>query len=194
MLHDGIRIEIDKRILTGNKIRTFSGYTLHQHLLERLNAEGGSCFYLGSSENILEKIKARVAVEYPSIRVKYYSPPFESSFSDVENSKIIDEINDFSPDVLFIGMTAPKQEKWATRFKEQVNARYICSVGAVFDFYAGTTKRPSKVWKDMGLEWLGRLVSEPARMWKRYLYYGPIFVYIIIKKKLIGATSVKVSR
>ncbi|MBC7915419.1 MAG: WecB/TagA/CpsF family glycosyltransferase [Pyrinomonadaceae bacterium] len=184
LLPDGIGIVAAEAILSGRKIKKISGSTIHQHLLKRLNAEGGSCFYLGSSQSTLQKIKDRVAVEYPSIRVEFHSPPFKSTFSDLDNERMVNEINNFNPDVLFIGMTAPKQEKWATKFKEQINARTICSVGAVFDFYAGTVKRPGKMWIGLGLEWLGRLISEPKRMWKRYLYYGPVFVYIVVKKKL----------
>jgi N-acetylglucosaminyldiphosphoundecaprenol N-acetyl-beta-D-mannosaminyltransferase len=60
----------------------------------------------------------------------------------------------------------------------------ICSIGAVFDFYAGTVQRPSEIWINLGLEWLGRLVKEPKRMWKRYLYYGPVFLAAILIQKI----------
>jgi N-acetylglucosaminyldiphosphoundecaprenol N-acetyl-beta-D-mannosaminyltransferase len=79
-------------------------------------------------------------------------------------------------------MTAPKQEKWVFEHKKKLNAKVICSIGAVFDFYAGTVKRPNKIWRNLGLEWLGRLLREPKRMWKRYLYYGPIFLYYVFSK------------
>ena len=80
-------------------------------------------------------------------------------------------------------MTAPKQEKWAYSNKTRIDAQLICSIGAVFDFYAGTVQRPSDVWIDLSLEWLGRLVKEPKRMWKRYLYYGPVFFYYLVNQK-----------
>ena len=102
----------------------------------------------------------------------------------LDNQKMIEAVNSIKPDVLFIGMTAPKQEKWAYNNKINVNAGLICSVGAVFDFYAGTKERPSKIWINMGLEWLGRLVKEPHRMWKRYIYYGAIFTFYLSKKKM----------
>lgn len=81
----------------------------------------------------------------------------------------------FHPKFLFIGMTAPKQEKWAYANKEFLEAPIICSIGAVFDFYAGTVKRPGKAWINWGLEWLVRFAKEPRRMWVRYGYYGPVF-------------------
>jgi N-acetylglucosaminyldiphosphoundecaprenol N-acetyl-beta-D-mannosaminyltransferase len=88
------------------------------------------------------------------------------------------------PDVLFIGMTAPKQEKWAHAYKAVLDAKVICSIGAVFDFYAGTIERPNKIWINLGLEWLGRLVKEPKRMWRRYLYYGPVFGFYLVREKI----------
>lgn len=68
--------------------------------------------------------------------------------------------------------------------KIAINARIICSIGAVFDFYAGTVSRPGKLWIDFHMEWLGRLIREPKRMWKRYLYFGPIYIYYIMQRKL----------
>lgn len=97
---------------------------------------------------------------------------------------MINAVNDFKPDVLFIGMTAPKQEKWSYGNKEFLDSKVICSIGAVFDFYAGTVERPNKLWVNLGLEWFIRLIREPRRMWKRYLYYGPIFIWLIFVKKI----------
>ena len=104
-------------------------------------------------------------------------------FSADDNAEMLSQVNNFKPDVLFVGMTAPKQEKWAYSNKTRIDAQLICSIGAVFDFYAGTVQRPSDVWIDLSLEWLGRLVKEPKRMWKRYLYYGPVFFYYLVNQK-----------
>jgi N-acetylglucosaminyldiphosphoundecaprenol N-acetyl-beta-D-mannosaminyltransferase len=93
-------------------------------------------------------------------------------------------VNAFQPEVLFVGMTAPKQEKWAYQFHSALEVRITCCIGAVFDFYAGTMRRPSQLWINLGLEWFGRLISEPKRLWRRYLYYGPIFIYGMIKEKI----------
>jgi N-acetylglucosaminyldiphosphoundecaprenol N-acetyl-beta-D-mannosaminyltransferase len=96
---------------------------------------------------------------------------------------MIAAIKVFKPDVLFVGMTAPKQETWAYEHYDEIDAKMICSIGAVFDFFAGTVKRPSKFWIKLGLEWFIRLVKEPKRMSRRYLYYGPIFVILMMKQK-----------
>ena len=186
LLPDGIGIVAAVRLQSGQKIKKISGSALHFHLLNKLNKEYGSCFYLGSSERTLKKIKERIAKEYPNIRVGFYSPPFKPVFSDSDNAKMIAAVNQFKPDVLFVGMTAPKQEKWAIAHKQQLNAKLIGSIGAVFDFYAGTMSRPSNFWINLGFEWFGRLINEPKRMWKRYLYYGPVFLYILFKHKVKG--------
>lgn len=185
LLPDGLGIVAAEKILNGRKINKITGTDLHQYLLEQLNAEGGSCFYMGASESTLVKIKNRLSVEYPNIKVGTYSPPFKLEFDEVDNQHMLAAVNAFKPDVLFIGMTAPKQEKWAYIHKNDLDAKFICSIGAVFDFYAGTIDRPHRLFVQLGLEWMGRLLKEPKRMWKRYLYYGPVFIYMIIKEKIM---------
>ena len=185
LLPDGIGIVGAVKLLKGKKIKKIAGADLHLHLLKILNQNGGSCFYLGSSEKTVKEIKDRLATEFPHIKVGVYSPPFKSSFSELENLQMVKSVNLFKPDVLFVGMTAPKQEKWAYEHKTDLDVKVICSIGAVFDFYAGTIKRPGKFWVKIGLEWLIRLINEPNHMWKRYLYYGPVFVYIVLKERFI---------
>lgn len=183
LLPDGMGIVAAVRGLTGHKIKKIAGADIHHYLLNDLNKKGGSCFYLGSSENTLSKIKARMAKDFPGIKVQTFSPPYASEFSDTDNNQMIAAVNAFQPDVVFVGMTAPKQEKWAFEHKEQLDTKVICSIGAVFDFYAGTVERPHQFWINLRLEWFIRLLKEPKRMWKRYLYYGPVFIGSIAAKK-----------
>jgi N-acetylglucosaminyldiphosphoundecaprenol N-acetyl-beta-D-mannosaminyltransferase len=183
LLPDGMGIVSAVQLQTGEKIKKIAGADIHLHLLNDLNEKAGSCFYLGASESTLAKIKERLSKEFPNIEVATYSPPFKSHFSKFENKEMIDVINAFSPDVVFVGMTAPKQEKWAFHHKTQLKTKTICAIGAVFDFYAGTVERPSTFWINLKLEWFIRLVKEPKRMWKRYLYYGPVFIGYILQNK-----------
>lgn len=183
LLPDGVAIVKAVKFVSGYNIKKIAGADIHEYCLQKLNRENGKCFYLGSSLNTLQKIEKRITTEYPNIAVAYFSPPYKPTFSSEDNEAMITAVNSFKPDVLFIGMTAPKQEKWAYHHKEKLNTKLIYSIGAVFDFYAGTVERPGKIWIDLGLEWLGRLVKEPKRMWKRYLYYGPIFIIFILRKK-----------
>jgi N-acetylglucosaminyldiphosphoundecaprenol N-acetyl-beta-D-mannosaminyltransferase len=184
LLPDGVGMTWASKFLNGKKIKKIAGADIHQFLLEKMNQDGGSCFYLGASTATLLLIQNRIKKEYPNIRVDSYSPQFKSSFTIEDTLEMIQKVNQFNPNVLFVGMTAPKQEKWSNAHKEQLNANVICSIGAVFDFYAGSVDRPGKIWIDLKLEWLGRLLKEPRRMWRRYIYFGAIFVYNMTKYKL----------
>jgi N-acetylglucosaminyldiphosphoundecaprenol N-acetyl-beta-D-mannosaminyltransferase len=183
LLPDGMAIVAAVKLLNGTKIKKIAGADIHNHLLEELNKKAGSCFYLGSSENTLQKIVSRLAIDFPNVTVRTFAPPYKPEFSDVENKEMVEAVNAFKPDVLFVGMTAPKQEKWSYQHKERLDAKIICSIGAVFDFYAGTVDRPSSFWINLGMEWFIRLLKEPKRMWKRYLYYGPVFIGYVIREK-----------
>jgi len=183
LLPDGVAIVSAVQLQIGQKIRKIAGADIHLHLLKNLNEKSGSCFYLGATEDTLLKIKERLTIEFPNVIVGTYSPPFKTHFSALENTEMVAAINTFAPDVVFVGMTAPKQEKWSFQHKAQLNAKTICAIGAVFDFYAGTVERPSPFWVNLKMEWFIRLVKEPKRMWKRYLYYGPIFIGYILREK-----------
>jgi N-acetylglucosaminyldiphosphoundecaprenol N-acetyl-beta-D-mannosaminyltransferase len=183
VLPDGVGIVAAAKFLDGHSIKKIAGADLHLFMLQKLNRTGGRCFYLGSSEATLQKIKERVLVEFPDVKVGCYAPPYTVQFSEAESAAMVEAVNTFNPDVLFVGMAAPKQEKWAFAHKERLNTRVIGCIGAVFDFYAGTVERPSSLMISLGLEWFGRLVSEPKRLWKRYLYYGPIFLWLLVKEK-----------
>jgi N-acetylglucosaminyldiphosphoundecaprenol N-acetyl-beta-D-mannosaminyltransferase len=191
LLPDGMAIVAAARLLTNTRITKIAGAQLHDFLLHKLNETGGSCFYLGAAEATLAQITAKVNREFPKVKVYSYSPPFKAVFTESDNQNMLTAVNAIAPEVLFIGMTAPKQEKWAFEHKDLLQARTICSIGAVFDFYAGTVKRPSPFWIALRLEWFIRLIKEPRRMWKRYLYYGPIFVGYILREKvsLLFSTS-----
>ncbi len=186
LLPDGVGMVIASKWLSRQKIKKIAGADLHCHLLHKLEREKGSCFYMGSSEKTLKLIAERISKEFPNIRVGSYSPPFKTVFSEEDNKAIISAVNTFKPDVLFVGMTAPKQEKWSFTHYKKLDVGLVCSIGAVFDFYAGTVQRPGKFWVSFGLEWLGRLLKEPKRMWKRYIYYGVIFGFYLFREKLLG--------
>jgi N-acetylglucosaminyldiphosphoundecaprenol N-acetyl-beta-D-mannosaminyltransferase len=142
-------------------------------------------FFLGSREDVLKRICERLSREYPSVEVcGTFSPPYKEEFDDDDNKTMIDLINAAKPDVLWVGMTAPKQEKWIFKNREKLSVPFIAAIGAVFDFYAGTIKRPSPLWQRLGLEWLGRFIQEPRRLWRRNFVSMPIFLYWVLKEKL----------
>ncbi len=186
LVADGFPVVLAARFLQGEKIQKIAGADIFYHLIHYLNSNSLSCFFLGSAPPTLAKIRDRLAKEYPRIRAAFYSPPYKGEFSAEDSSRMINEINRFQPEVLFVGMTAPKQEKWVHANCDRINAHIIASIGAVFDFYAETKPRPSAFWIKLNLEWFIRLLKEPKRLWKRYLIYSPVFFVDVILKKIGG--------
>lgn len=161
-----------------------AGWDLFETEMERLNARGGRCMFMGSNEKVLRLIREKAAGEYPRIEVVTYSPPYKPVFSAEDNAAIIQAVNEADPDLLWIGMTAPKQEKWTYSNWEKLDIHcHAGTIGAVFDFYAGTAKRAPLWWQRHSLEWLYRLLSEPKRMWRRYVIGNPLFLWNIAKEK-----------
>jgi len=184
LLPDGVSIIWALHWLDGRDLRKIAGADLFFYEMERLQERDGRCFFLGSSTKTLERIKKRAAQEYPDVEVGYYSPPYKPRFSEEDSAAMIEAVNNFKPDVLFIGLTAPKQEKWAYEHYDQLNAGHICCIGAVFDFYAGTINRAPEWMINLGLEWLYRLIREPGRMWRRYLIGNFKFIGSVFAEKI----------
>lgn len=183
LIPDGSGIVLAAKQIHGKSIRKIAGSDLHIFLLKKTNEEKGKVFYMGASKNTLDMIEKKLKKEYPNINVASYSPPFKDTFTLEENQEIVNRVNDFNPDVLFVGMTAPKQEKWLHQHKEHLNFRVASSIGAVFDFYAETVERPSQFWLDLHLEWLPRLLKEPKRLWRRNFISTPLFLIDIFLYK-----------
>jgi N-acetylglucosaminyldiphosphoundecaprenol N-acetyl-beta-D-mannosaminyltransferase len=191
LLPDGIGIVWAEKFLNGNNIKKIAGYDLFLFLMNKLNNESGSVFFLGTSEQTLEKIKAKILQGYPNITFGSFSPPYKFEFSEKDSKIMCDEVNLFNPDVLFVGITAPKQEKWVHLYKNKLNANIICSIGAVFDFYAGNVKRSSGIWISLGLEWLPRLIKEPRRLFYRNFVSTPKFILDVLSIKFFGQDNSK---
>lgn len=164
-----------------------AGWDLFMFEMNKLNEKGGRVMFMGSSEKVLTLIRERAKMDYPRLDVVTYSPPYKPEFSDDDNWAIIDAINKANPDLLWIGMTAPKQEKWAYAHWNELNIHcHVGTIGAVFDFYAGTAQRAPQWWQDHSLEWLYRLVREPKRMWRRYVLGNPLFVWNVARERFLA--------
>lgn len=151
--------------------------------LRTKNEESKIVMFMGSSKKVLDLIVKRAAVVYPHLKVVTYSPPYKPEFSDEDNKAIIDAINAANPDLLWIGMTAPKQEKWTYSHWNELNIHcHVGTIGAVFDFFAGTVERAPIWWQEHGLEWLYRLIKEPKRMWRRYIIGNTLFLWNMVKE------------
>lgn len=170
-----------------------AGWDLFSFEMDRLERKGSGLnvhgeqlrvMFMGSSERVLSLIREKAAADYPNLEIVTYSPPYKPEFSDEDNAAIIKAINDANPDLLWIGMTAPKQEKWTYCHWKELNIHcHVGTIGAVFDFYAGTAKRAPMWWQEHSLEWLYRLIKEPKRMWRRYVIGNPLFLWNVMKEK-----------
>ena len=141
--------------------------------------------FMGSSEKVLDLIVKRAAEVYPHLKIVTYSPPYKPEFSEEDNKAIVEAINAADPDLLWIGMTAPKQEKWTYSHWEELDIHcHVGTIGAVFDFFAGTVERAPIWWQRHGLEWLYRLLKEPKRMWRRYIIGNTLFLWNMLKEKV----------
>ena len=183
---DGIGIVLASRILGGKISERVTGSDVFWGLSEILNAQGGkSCFFLGSTEATLATIRERMALDFPDIHIAgTYSPPFKQEFSSEDDRAMLEAVNLAAPDVLWVGMTAPKQEKWVHRHRSQLNVTFIGAIGAVFDFYSGNVNRSYPIFQRLGLEWLPRLIQEPRRLFRRNFVSSPLFLLHVFHQLL----------
>ncbi len=153
------------------------------HAFNTLAAEKGyRVFMLGATSETLESLSVKLEAAYPGLCIAgSYAPPFSQSFSEEENRKIIQAVNSAQPDLLWVGLSAPKQEKWIWDNRDSLNVPVAVGVGAVFDFFSGNIKRAPFWMQKIGIEWLHRLSHEPSRLWKRYLIGNPAFIWYIVK-------------
>lgn len=158
---DGMGVAIGSMLINGKNIKKVAGEDCFNFYMNLSNENHWKVFFMGSTDETLNKMKTRAIKEFPNISVASYSPPFKPEFSKEDNDQIVSVINAFEPDVLFIGLTAPKQEKWGYAHKDLVNARVISTIGNVYDWYAGNSKRPAKIWINLRLEWFVRMFLRP---------------------------------
>jgi len=161
LILDGMGVAVGSMLINGKNIKKIAGEDCFNFFMNLSNQKSWKVFFLGSTDDTLEKIKTRALKEFKNISVASYSPPYKPEFSEEDNQLMVEKINEFSPDVLFVGLTAPKQEKWGYLHKELHDARIISTIGNVFDWYAGNSKRPAKIWIKLRLEWFVRMFLRP---------------------------------
>ena len=184
---DGAGVVLASRILGGNIKQRVTGSDVFYGLNKRMNAAGSlRVFFMGSTNETLERIRERMADDYPNIKiVGTYSPPFKDVYSGAEVSAMVKAVNSAAPDVLWVGLSAPKQEKFILENRARLNVKFVAAIGAVFDFYSGNVKRDSDSWfVSHGMEWLPRLLQEPKRLWRRMFFSAPVFMWHVVKEKV----------
>jgi len=185
---DGIGVVYASRFLGGRIRGRVTGMDVFLGTCRAMQeAGGGSCFFLGSTEETLSEIRRRMATDFPAVEVAgTYSPPFRPEFTDEDNDLTIDAVNGSGAQVLWVGLTAPKQEKWIHRHRDRLDTAFAGPIGAAFDFYIGRIRRAGPAWQELGLEWLPRLIQEPRRLWRRMGVSAPRFVARVVSSRLRG--------
>jgi N-acetylglucosaminyldiphosphoundecaprenol N-acetyl-beta-D-mannosaminyltransferase len=147
-------------------------------------ASGLRHFFYGSSHQALENLVVRLRQDYPKINIAgWYSPPFRE-MTTLENDEAIKLINAARPDVVWVGLGAPKQEYWMAEHWRSLQPAVVLGVGAAFDFHAGLLARAPTWIQAVGLEWLHRFCQEPTRLWRRYLFTNSLFMFYLLRDAL----------
>jgi N-acetylglucosaminyldiphosphoundecaprenol N-acetyl-beta-D-mannosaminyltransferase len=147
-------------------------------------ANGSRHFFYGTTPQTLSLLTERLGRQFPGLTVVgTYAPPFRP-LTDTERAEAVAHMNECSPDIIWVGLSTPKQERWMAEFRPFLRAPVLIGVGAAFDFHAGTVRQAPRWMQPLCLEWLFRLIVEPRRLWKRYLLNNPQFVFALAMQRL----------
>ena len=181
VLPDGAPLVWMQRLQGSRDATQVRGPSLMPLLLKYAETENLRVGFIGGRPEVLEKIIARAADEFPRLNAAYkYSPPFRV-LSEDENTSIARAINDAGVEILFVGLGCPKQERWMAANRNAISAVTI-GVGAAFDLYAGNIREAPAWMSRLGMEWMFRLAQEPRRLFSRYLVVNPRFVWLAMKQ------------
>jgi N-acetylglucosaminyldiphosphoundecaprenol N-acetyl-beta-D-mannosaminyltransferase len=189
VLADGAPVAWAIRLLTGEAGHRIAGADVFDELCRRSQGRGHRHFFLGSTSEVLASLEEGIAERYPGMVVcGSYSPPFGPALFD-ELEKTARRINATRPDVVWVGLGAPRQEQWMEAARPLLRAPLLLGVGAVFEFTAGTKRRAPGWMQRAGLEWVFRLLQEPRRLFRRYLVTNTAFSFALARQ-LLGRANV----
>jgi len=168
------------RINGVNDVSRIAGRDIFCSLNETANEEEWRYYFLGSDEESLRRLEGRIKKDYPNIVIAgAYSPPFTETFDPFENKRIITDINNSRPNIVWVGLGAPKQEKWLSENAKYLDANVSIAIGAVFDYYSGKEKEVPPSIQRLGLEGIHRMLFQPStKMLKRIFVYLPIMLVV----------------
>lgn len=180
---DGMPLVWASKILRKPLKQRVSGADMIPKLGRSLEERGYKMYFLGAAEGVAEKAKQQLLAAYPKLQiVGTHSPSYGFEGNEEENKRIIEMIREAKPDIVWVGVGAPKQEKWIHNYHQRYGPSLSIGVGATFDFISGNVKRAPLRIQKLGLEWLWRLFQEPKRLWKRYLVDDMQFLALLIKE------------
>jgi N-acetylglucosaminyldiphosphoundecaprenol N-acetyl-beta-D-mannosaminyltransferase len=178
-LPDGKPLSVVAKLKGKKNISRIFGPSFMEKTIDWGQKDNLSHFFFGSSEKILDKLSSSINFKFPEAKIAgMISPPYRP-LTESENINYLDKINEANADVIWIGLGAPKQEKWMYENYKHLNRGVMIGIGAGFDYVAGNTKHAPEWMKNLSLEWLYRLIQEPGRLWKRYLVTNTLFLFFI---------------
>lgn len=170
------------------------GPTLMLHLCEKAAQNGLRIFLYGARAKTLDELRKRLGVKYPGLQIAgTYSPPFRT-LTEREDAAVCQLVKKSRADILFVGLSTPKQEKWMFAHRDSIPGLTMIGVGAAFDFHAGRTSQAPAWVQRNGLEWLFRLLVEPRRLWRRYVLITPRFLPLWFKQWMFERPSSQTNR
>jgi N-acetylglucosaminyldiphosphoundecaprenol N-acetyl-beta-D-mannosaminyltransferase len=170
-----------RRAGAGTMARVY-GPDLMLGVMQRAAAQGWRAYFYGAAPGVADELASNLGERFPGfVNAGTFSPPYRD-LTDAEVVEIADRINQAEPDIVWVGLSTPKQERWMDRFRPYLDAPVLVGVGAAFDIHAGRLPQAPSWMQDRGLEWLYRLIKEPRRLWRRYLSNNPRFVWRIFQR------------
>jgi N-acetylglucosaminyldiphosphoundecaprenol N-acetyl-beta-D-mannosaminyltransferase len=185
IIPDGAGIIIASKILGNPLQERLAGFDLMERLLHLSDEKRLSIYFLGTKPHIIKLAVANIQKKYPDINIVGYHHGY---FKEADHDNIVTEIREKNPDIVFVGLGFPKQEKWISENLEQFNKGIFIGLGGCFNVWAGVAKRAPKIWRNLNLEWLYRLFKQPSRA-KRILAI-PIFLNRVLKNKFKESISI----
>ncbi|NJO53930.1 MAG: WecB/TagA/CpsF family glycosyltransferase [Bacteroidales bacterium] len=175
----------------GQRIGRVPGADLMAEVCRASTDSGLRHFFFGGKPGVAETLAQQLTQRHPGLQVAgIYSPPMRNVDADsplsAEEEHEIEIIKQAAPDIIWVGLSSPKQEYWMMKAAPRFSHGVFLGVGAAFDFHSGMVKRAPAWMRDNGLEWLHRLASEPRRLWRRYLVLAPLFVLKVIGEQISG--------
>jgi N-acetylglucosaminyldiphosphoundecaprenol N-acetyl-beta-D-mannosaminyltransferase len=168
------------RAAVGPHVDRVYGPDLMLACCERSRALGYRHYFYGGAPGVADKLAARLSARFPGLVVcGTFSPPF-GKLSPEEDEAIVRRINEAHADIVWVGLSTPKQERWMDQHRDRLDAPVLIGVGAAFDFHAGLKRQAPRWIQRSGLEWLFRLLTEPRRLWRRYLRNNPEFAWRLL--------------
>ncbi|MDN5354159.1 MAG: hypothetical protein PWQ09_915 [Candidatus Cloacimonadota bacterium] len=178
---DGIGINIAAKMLNNPLLENLNGTDMLPYLCENAVKNRFRIFLLGAQPGVAEKAKANLIKKFNGLQI---SGTQHGYFGKEEEQKVIEKINKSKTDILLVALGVPKQEKWICGNLSKLQVKVAMGVGGLFDFYSGKIKRAPRWMREVGLEWLYRVLQEPKRMWRRYIIGNPLFLLRVIKWKM----------